>query len=84
MVAFSVACGLFVAGAVITATLLRSGRLPSDDENEASNRDQESSSNDDENVDVPALKRRIAELETENRNLQQQLHIRTVAAPTPH
>jgi MFS family permease len=84
MVAFTVACGLFIAGAVITAILLRSGRLPTDGENESPNGDEESSSNDVENVDVPALKRRIAELETENRNLQEQLHIRTVAAPTSH
>jgi EmrB/QacA subfamily drug resistance transporter len=83
-VAFSVAGGLFVAGAVITATLLRSGRLPTDEDNESPNGDEDSPSNDDENVDVPALKRRVAELETENRNLQEQLHIRTVAAPTPH
>jgi MFS family permease len=84
MVAFTVAGGLFVAGAVITATLLRSGRLPTDDEDESPNGDEESSSNDDVDVDIPALQRRIAELETENRNLQEQLHIRTVAAQRPH
>ena len=86
MVAFTVACGLFVAGAVITATLLRSGRLPTDDDSASSSADgdEEASSDDDDNVDVPELKRRIAELETENRFLQERLHIRTVAAPTPH
>jgi hypothetical protein len=31
---------------------------------------------------VAALQRRIAELETENRRLQEVLHIRAVAAPT--
>ena len=35
-------------------------------------------------VDVAALQRRIAELETENRYLQEVLHIRTVAASTTH
>ena len=83
-VAFSVACGLFLVGAVITATLLRSGRLPTDDETESPspNGDEDARSKDDDTVDVAALQRRIAELETENRYLQEVLHIRTVAAPT--
>jgi EmrB/QacA subfamily drug resistance transporter len=73
-VAFTVACGLFLVGAVITAALLRSGRLPTD------HADEEPAADD---VDVPELQRRVAELETENRRLQEQLHIRTIAAPTP-
>ena len=73
-VAFSVACGLFLVGAVITAALLRSGRLPTD------HADEEPA---DDDVDVPELQRRVTELETENRRLQEQLHIRTIAAPTP-
>ena len=74
-VAFSVACGLFLVGAVTTAALLRSGRLPTEPAGE------EPAAADD--VDVAALQRRIAELETDNRHLQEQLHIRTVAASTP-
>jgi hypothetical protein len=77
-VAFSVACGLFLAGAVITATLLRSGPLPNADASE----DARAPTNGDDTVGVDALQRRIAELETENRRLQEVLHIRTVAAPT--
>jgi EmrB/QacA subfamily drug resistance transporter len=80
-VAFSVACGLFLAGAVITAALLRSGQLPSEDN--AGEQGTDAPTNDDDIVDVAALQRRIAELETENRYLQELLHIRTVAAPTP-
>jgi EmrB/QacA subfamily drug resistance transporter len=76
-VAFSVACGLFLFGAVVTAALLRSGRLVTEDD-EAS-----ASPNETDAVDVAALQRRIAELETENRYLQEVLHIRTVAARTP-
>jgi hypothetical protein len=63
-IAFAVACGLFLAGAVATAALLRSDRPP----------DQTPS------VDVGALQRRIAELEDQNRLLQQALHTRDVAA----
>jgi len=74
-VAFSVACGLFLVGAVTTAALLRSGRLPTEPAAE-----QPAAADD---VDVAALQRRIAELETDNRHLQEQLHIRTVAASTP-
>jgi MFS family permease len=77
-VAFSVACGLFLAGAVITATLLRSGPLPTDD----AGKDITAPTNGDDDVDVDTLRRRIAELETENRRLQEVLHIRTVAAST--
>jgi EmrB/QacA subfamily drug resistance transporter len=73
-VAFGVACGLFLVGAVATAALLRSGRLPTDHPEEARA---------DDDVDVSVLQRRIAELESENRHLQEQLHIRTVAASTP-
>jgi uncharacterized BrkB/YihY/UPF0761 family membrane protein len=77
-VAFSVACGLFLAGALITATLLRSGPLPTDD----AGKDITAPTNGDDDVDVDTLRRRIAELETENRRLQEVLHIRTVAAST--
>jgi EmrB/QacA subfamily drug resistance transporter len=76
-VAFSVACGLFLVGAVITAALLRSGRLPTDHVGE------ELAADDEDDVDVAVLQRRIAELENENRHLQEQLHIRTIAAKTP-
>ncbi|MBW8712309.1 MAG: hypothetical protein JF631_15340, partial [Mycobacterium sp.] len=76
-VAFSVACGLFLAGAVITAVLLRSGRLPTN------NSEDDAPTDEDDSVDVAALQRRVAELESENRYLQEVLHIRTVAAPTP-
>ena len=79
-VAFSVACGLFLVGAVITAALLRSGRLPSEDH--AGERDTAASTDDDDTVGVAALRRRITELEAENRYLQEVLHIRTVAAST--
>jgi MFS family permease len=72
-VAFAVACGLFLIGAVITAALLRSGRLPVGDTEER---------DDAAPVDVAAMQRRIAELEAENRYLQQLLHIRSVAATT--
>ena len=78
--AFSVACGLFLVGAVITAALLRSGRLPSEDH--AGERDTAASTDDDDTVDIAALRRRITELEAENRCLQEVLHIRTVAAST--
>jgi EmrB/QacA subfamily drug resistance transporter len=103
-VAFAVACGLFLVGAVITAALLRSGPLPVGDAEErdakpsgqqaqpasaGSKRDKrrwrrrESAGPDDAApVDVAAMERRIAELETENRYLQQLLHIRSVAAKT--
>jgi sugar phosphate permease len=85
-VAFSVACGLFLVGAVITATLLRSGRLPTDSAGEpgaghAPDDGEQAITNGDDDVDLDALRRRIAELETENRHLQEVLHIRTVAAP---
>ena len=88
-VAFSVACGLFLAGAAITAALLRSGRLPADNAGdqgtaEAGKGDEGTQANGDDTVDVAALQRRIAELEIENRYLQEVLHIRTVAASTPH
>jgi EmrB/QacA subfamily drug resistance transporter len=73
-VAFSVACGLFLVGAVATAALLRSGRLPTDHPEDAPAED---------DVDVSVLQRRVAELESENRHLQEQLHIRTIAASTP-
>jgi MFS family permease len=66
-VAFGVACGLFLAGALITAMLLRSGQLPTDEDA----------------TDVAALQRRIDELESENRRLQEVLHIRSVAAADP-
>ena len=79
-VAFSVACGLFLAGAVITATLLRSGQLPTQNADERGTADDEAPTN--SSADVAALQRRIAELETENRRLQEVLHIRAVAAPT--
>jgi len=82
--AFSVACGLFLVGAMITATLLRSGRLPTDDGGERGTADDDDGpENSDDTVDVAALQHRIAELETENRYLQEVLHIRTVAAPNP-
>ena len=79
-VAFSVACGLFLVGAVITATLLRSGQLPTQNADERGTADDEAPTNG--SADVAALQRRIAELETENRRLQEVLHIRAVAAPT--
>jgi hypothetical protein len=82
-VAFSVACGLFLAGAVITAMLLRSGRLAIDDADERGATEEGASSSSEQTVDIAALTRRIAELETENRYLQEVLHIRTVAAPAP-
>jgi hypothetical protein len=81
--AFSVACGLFLVGAMITATLLRSGRLPTDDGGERGTADDDGPENSDDTVDVAALRHRIAELEAENRYLQEVLHIRTVAAPNP-
>jgi len=95
--AFAVACGLFLVGAVITAALLRSGPLPVGDteerqakpsgrqvkgDNRRRRRRQSADPNDAAPVDVAALQRRIAELETENRYLQQLLHIRSVAATT--
>ena len=80
-VAFTVAGGLFIAGAVLTVTLLRSGRLPTDSD-DASHDDQGDPTGDD-TVDVTELQRRISELEAENHYLQEVLHIRTVAAPTP-
>jgi len=79
-VAFSVACGLFLVGAVITATLLRSGQLPTQNADERGTADDEAPTNG--SADVAALQRRIAELETENRRLQEVLHIRAVAART--
>jgi hypothetical protein len=82
-VAFSVACGLFVAGAVTTAMLLRSGRLATDDADERGATEEGASPSSEQTVDIAALTRRIAELETENRYLQEVLHIRTVAAPAP-
>jgi EmrB/QacA subfamily drug resistance transporter len=100
-VTFAVACGLFLLGAVITAALLRSGRLPVGDTegrvakpsgrqaqptvkgDKRLRRGRKSASpNDAAPVDVAAMERRIAELETENRYLQQLLHIRSVAAKT--
>jgi EmrB/QacA subfamily drug resistance transporter len=101
-VAFAVACGLFLVGAVITAALLRSGPLPSGQQAQpasaGSKRDratptvkgdkrrwrrrESAGPNDAAPVDVAAMERRIAELETENRYLQQLLHIRSVAATT--
>jgi hypothetical protein len=112
-VAFAVACGLFLVGAVITAALLRSGPLPVGDAEErdakpsgqqarpasaGSKRDgatptvkgdkrrwrrrESAGPNEPAPVDVAAMERRIAELETENRYLQQLLHIRSVAATT--
>jgi EmrB/QacA subfamily drug resistance transporter len=102
-VAFAVACGLFLVGAVITAALLRSGRLPvgdtEDRDAKPSGRQAQptpkvkgdkrprrsgksASPNDAAPVDVEAMQRRIAELETENRYLQQVLYIRSVAATT--
>jgi len=95
--AFAVACGLFLVGAVITAALLRSGPLAVGDteerqakpsgrqvkgDNRRRRRRQSADPNDAAPVDVAALQRRIAELETENRYLQQLLHIRSVAATT--
>ena len=80
-VAFSVACGLFLVGAVLTASLLRSGPLPTD------HADDEPAAG---TADVGELHRRIAELEAENRYLQGLLHIRTIAGsdpaltPSPH
>jgi MFS family permease len=56
-VAFSVACGLFLVCAVITATLLRSGQLPTDHA--------EDEPADDEDVDLATLRCRVAELESE-------------------
>ena len=87
-VAFSVACGLFLVGSVITATLLRNGRLPTDNAGdqgtaEVGQDDERAPANGGDTVDVAALQRRIAELETENRYLREVLHIRTVAASTP-
>ncbi len=112
-VAFAVACGLFLVGAVITAALLRSGRLPVGDTEERDaqrsghqaqpvsgrfwrdgpapkveghghrRRGHESADPDDAApVDVVAMQRRVAELEADNRYLQQLLHIRSVAATT--
>jgi EmrB/QacA subfamily drug resistance transporter len=99
-VAFAVACGLFLVGAVITAALLRSGPLPvgvtaqrkakppgqqappTVKGDKRRWRGPKGAAPDDEPVDVAALQRRIAELETENRYLQQVLHIRSVAATT--
>ena len=88
-VAFSVACGLFLVGSVITATLLRNGRLPTVNAGdqgtvEVGQDDEGAPANGGDTVDVAALQRRIAELETENRYLQEVLHIRTVAASTTH
>jgi MFS family permease len=82
-VAFSVACGLFLAGAVITAMLLRSGRLATDDADERGATEKGASPSSEQTGDIAALTLRIAELETENRYLQEVLHIRTVAAPGP-
>ena len=67
-VAFAVACGLFLAGAIVTAMVLREGPLPTDHPGA-------------DEVDVDALRQRIEELSAENRSLQEQLHIRAVAAP---
>jgi EmrB/QacA subfamily drug resistance transporter len=80
-VAFTVAGGLFVAGAVLTVTLLRSGPLPTDSD-DAPHDDQGDPPNGDDTVDVAGLQHRISELEAENHYLQEVLHIRTVAAPT--
>jgi hypothetical protein len=74
-------------GAVITATLLRSGRLPTDSASKpgagyARDDEEQAKTNGDDAVELDAL-RRVAELETENRYLQEVLHIRTAAAPAP-
>jgi EmrB/QacA subfamily drug resistance transporter len=91
-VAFAVACGLFLVGAVLTAALLRSGQLPVGEQARptptvkgAKRRWRGRTSvdpTDSAPVDVAAMQRRIDELETENRYLQQLLHIRSVAATT--
>ena len=65
---------------MITAVLLRSGRLPTNNSEDDAPTDGDDI---DDSVDVAALQRRVAELESENRYLQEILHIRTVAAPTP-
>ena len=85
-VAFAIACGLFLGGAVITAALLRSGPLPVGDTAARKAKPPRGQAppkvKADKPPDVAALQRRIAELETENRYLQQVLHIRSVAATT--
>jgi hypothetical protein len=115
-VAFAVACGLFLTGAVITAVTLRSGPLPVDDPGKGGRgrRNQQASANSSQDgaapdmvhhdshirdgntalnhpgttdvgaadTDAAGLQRRIAELESENRYLQEQLHTRSVAAAT--
>ncbi|HYZ69161.1 MAG TPA: MFS transporter, partial [Mycobacterium sp.] len=70
-VAFGVACGLFLIGAAATALLLRSGRLVTGE--------QEPTPDSEAPVDVGEMQRRIAELEAENRYLQELLHIRSVS-----
>jgi EmrB/QacA subfamily drug resistance transporter len=102
-VAFAVACGLFLVGAVLTAALLRSGQLPVGGAEERAAKPSgrqarptptvkgairrrlgrtSAGPTDSAPVDVAAMQRRIDELETENRYLQQLLHIRSVAATT--
>jgi hypothetical protein len=82
-VAFTGACGLSLAGAAITATLLRSGRLATDDVDERDAMEDGVPPKGEHTVDVAALTSRIADLEAENRHLHEVLHIRTVAAPAP-
>jgi MFS family permease len=68
-VAFGVACVLFLVGAAATAVLLRSGRLATSD----------SPPDDGATVDIEQMQRRISELESQNRYLQELLHIRSVS-----
>jgi hypothetical protein len=63
-VAFAVACGLFIAGAAVTAVLLRSDHPDRQTPPPA---------------DVDALQQRIVELEEHNRLLRQALYARDVA-----
>jgi EmrB/QacA subfamily drug resistance transporter len=76
-VAFTVACGLFLVGAVLTAALLRSGPPAAYE----SRRQQSEGGATNELV---ALRERIAELESENRYLSAALQLRGSASAPQH